>query len=68
MKVDDNTPAQKGGILVGDILITLDGHDIRDSEDLQLLLSGERVGKTLPANVIRGNAIQTLQITVAERK
>ena len=68
VKVDDNTPAQKGGILVGDILITLDGHDIRDSEDLQLLLSGERVGKTLPANVIRGNAVQTLQITIGERK
>lgn len=68
VKVDDNSPAQKGGILVGDILITLDGHDIRDSEDLQLLLSGDRIGKTLPANVIRGNAVQTLQITVGERK
>ena len=68
VKVDNNTPAQKGGILVGDILVALDGHDIRDSEDLQLLLSGERVGKTLPVSVIRGNAVQILQITVGERK
>lgn len=68
VKVDDNTPAQKGGILVGDILVALDGHDIRDSEDLQLLLSGERVGKTIPVSVIRGNAIQTLQVTIGHRQ
>src|SRR2546421_6272270 len=53
VKVDENSPAQKGGLLIGDILVALDGHAISDAEDLQVLLVGERVGKTIPVEVIR---------------
>lgn len=68
VKVDENSPAQKGGVLVGDILVALDGHTIHDSENLQILLAGERVGKTIPVEVIRGNAVQTLQVTIGQRQ
>lgn len=68
VKVDENSPAQRGGILLGDILVTLDGHAIKDSEDLQLLLSGERVGKAVPVGVIRGNTLRTLTVTIGERQ
>jgi S1-C subfamily serine protease len=54
-------------LLIGDILITLDGHAIHDAEDLQLLLTGERVGKAVPVEVIRGTALQTLLITIGQR-
>jgi len=67
VKVDENSPAQRGGIMLGDILISLDSHEIKDSEDLQIVLSGDRVGKSIPVEVIRGNAIQTLQVTVGQR-
>jgi S1-C subfamily serine protease len=68
VKVDDNSPAQQGGILVGDILVALDDHQINDAEELQLLLVGDRVGKEIPIAVIRGNALQTLQVTIGQRK
>jgi S1-C subfamily serine protease len=68
VKVDDNSPALQGGVMVGDILVALDGHVLNDSEELQLLLVGDRVGKTIPLEVIRGNALQTLQITIGQRK
>jgi S1-C subfamily serine protease len=68
VKVDENSPAQKGGLMLGDILVALDGHTITDSEDLQVLLTGDRVGKAIPIDVIRGNALQTLQVTVGQRK
>jgi S1-C subfamily serine protease len=68
VKVDENSPAQKGGLMLGDILVALDGHAITDSEDLQVLLTGDRVGKAIPVDVIRGNALQTLQVTVGQRK
>src|SRR5579859_716791 len=48
VKVDEQSPAQKGGLLIGDILVALDGHDINDSEDLQVLLTGDRVGRAIP--------------------
>ncbi len=68
VKVDDDSPAQKGGLMLGDILVGLDGKTINDTEDLQAVLVHNRVGKTIPLEVIRGNTLQTLQITVGQRK
>lgn len=68
VQVEENSPAQQGGLLLGDILVGLDEHVITDSEDLQLLLTSERVGKAIPIEVIRGNAVQKLTLTPGQRK
>ncbi|HEU0003123.1 MAG TPA: trypsin-like peptidase domain-containing protein [Ktedonobacteraceae bacterium] len=68
VKVDENSPAQQGGILLGDILVKLDGHAVRDSEDLQVVLAGGRAGKTVPIEVIRGNKLHTLSVTIGQRQ
>ena len=67
VKVDDDSPAQKGGLLLGDILVALDGQAIDDAEELRVLLSSNRVGKTIPLEIIRGGKLQTLQVTVGQR-
>ncbi|MBE3561174.1 MAG: trypsin-like peptidase domain-containing protein [Ktedonobacteraceae bacterium] len=68
LKVDENSPAHRGSLLVGDILIALDGQSLNDTGDLHRLLVGERVGKTVPVEVIRGTALQTLQVTIEQRR
>lgn len=68
IKVEENSPAQKGGVLIGDILVTLAGRAIKDSEDLHIVLASDYVDKTIPVEVIRGNAVQTLQVTVGQRQ
>lgn len=68
VKVDDDSPAQKGGLMLGDILVGLDGNVVNDSEDLQTVLTNNRVGKTVPVEVISGNTLHTLQVTVGQRK
>src|SRR6266566_1437614 len=68
LKVDEGSPAQNGGLMLGDILVGIDGQAIIDSEELQALLTNNRVGKTIPLEVIRGNTLQTLQVTVGQRK
>jgi len=68
VKVDDDSPAQKGGLMLGDILVGLDRNVVDDSEDLQTVLTNNRVGKTIPVEVIRGNTLHTLQVTVGQRK
>jgi S1-C subfamily serine protease len=67
VQVDENSPAQKGGLILGDILITLDGQALKDAEDLRALLTGDRVDKTIPLEVIRGGKLQTLQVTIGQR-
>jgi S1-C subfamily serine protease len=68
VRVENGSPAAKGGLMVGDLLVSFDGQALHDTEDLQALLSGERVGKSLPVGVIRGGQLITAQVTVGERR
>ncbi|GAB4217339.1 MAG: trypsin-like peptidase domain-containing protein [Roseiflexaceae bacterium] len=68
VRVEPNSPAEASGLLMGDILVGLAGQTIGDTDDLQALLTGEHVGKALPAEVIRGGVVQTLQVTIGQRK
>ena len=65
--VEDGSPAGRGGIIIGDILATLDGQPVEDTEDLLALLTGERVGRSVPVGVVRGGEPRTLDVTVGER-
>jgi len=61
------SPALLGGLLLGDILVTLDGREVDDGEALQALLGGERVGRAVAIQVLRGGALVTLAVTVGQR-
>jgi S1-C subfamily serine protease len=65
--VEDGSPAGRGGLMIGDILATLDGQPVEDTEDLLVLLTGERVGREVEVKVIRGGESRTLQVSVGER-
>jgi S1-C subfamily serine protease len=65
--VEDGSPAGRGGLLIGDILATLDGQPVEDTEDLLVLLTGERVAQTAQIKVVRGGELQTLEVTIGER-
>lgn len=66
--VDEDGPAHKGGILLGDILVGLDGKTITDGEVLVALLAGDRIGKSVTVDVIRGGELKTVDVTISERK
>jgi S1-C subfamily serine protease len=61
------SPALRGGVLLGDILVTLDGQTVDDGEALQALLGGDRVGRPVAIQVLRGGALVTLEVTVGQR-
>jgi serine protease DegQ len=65
--VEDGSPADRGGLMVGDIVATLDGQPVEDTDDLLVLLSGERVGRPVPVKVLRGGEPKDLDVTVGER-
>jgi serine protease DegQ len=65
--VEDGSPADRGGLMVGDIVATLDGRPVEDTDDLLSLLSGERVGSPVPVGVVRGGEPRELSVTVDER-
>jgi len=67
VRVEDGSPAEKAQLLVGDILLSIDGKAISDADDLLAALSGDRVGTTVNLQVMRGGAAQTVPITVGQR-
>jgi S1-C subfamily serine protease len=67
VEVAPDSPALRGGLLLGDILVTVDGHAVVDGEALQGFLGGDRVGRTVAIEVLRGGASVTLEVTVGQR-
>jgi S1-C subfamily serine protease len=67
MEVHPGRPADKAGIVIGDILISLAGQPVTGLEDVQSHLVGDAIGKTLPLKFVRGGSIQDGSIVVAER-
>lgn len=67
LNVEPESPAERAGLLLGDILVLLDEEAIGNIEQLQNVLGGESVGNTLSAVVIRGGAPLRLSIIVGER-
>ena len=61
------SPAARGGLLLGDILVAVDGQAVDDGESLQALLSGERVGRSIGVQVLRGGMPLALDVTVGQR-
>jgi S1-C subfamily serine protease len=61
-------PADKAGLLLGDILVGFGGAPIRDTDDLLAQLTVERIGTAVDARVVRGGELRELSITVGERQ
>ncbi|MCU1382934.1 MAG: hypothetical protein JWL71_1631 [Acidobacteria bacterium] len=66
--VTSGGPAGTAGILVGDVLLAFDGHPVEAPEQLLDLLLGDRVGKKVTLEVLRGAASMQLTVTVGERQ
>jgi len=67
VRVEPGSPAEQGGLMLGDVLTAFDGTTLSDTDELQALLGGERVGKAVPMQLLRGGTITTLEVTVGQR-
>jgi serine protease DegQ len=65
--VERGQPADRAGLMVGDILIGLDSLPIEDHDTLLERLAGEKVGKTVPYEVVRGGRLMQGSIQLEER-
>lgn len=66
--LEENGPAQSGGLFVGDTITAVGGQPVGDPDDLFAALNSETVGKPTPVEVLRGGKPETVTVTVGERK
>ena len=64
--VEKSGPAEKGGLLAGDVITKFDGKMITTSGDLPRAVGATKPSKTVPVEILRKGAVKTLNVSVGE--
>lgn len=67
LSVEPGGPADQGGLMIGDVLLKLNGHALADTDEMQTALGAQAVGNTVTLDLLRGGEVKTVQATVGER-
>ena len=67
ISVEPGSPAEAGGLTLGDTLLSVHGEPVRRLDDLLSLLSGELVGEEVLIRILRGGESGEQKVTVGER-
>ena len=68
LEVEADGPADQAGVVIGDILVALEGKPVQKLEDVQAHLHSENIGKKVRVTFLRGGAPRDVEIVVGERK
>src|SRR5262245_27896868 len=65
--IEADGPAARAGVMLGDVLVALEGRPLRDPGDIQAILAGRRVGTAVRAGILRAGTPLDVTITLGER-
>lgn len=65
VSVEQGSAAEKGGLFLGDTLVSLDGTAVRHMDDLFTSLDGGLIGKAVTARILRSGRVEELTVTPA---
>jgi S1-C subfamily serine protease len=57
VSVEPNSPAKKAGLLIGDVVLSLDGNKVGSLYDIERLLTQELIGKAVKLAVLRSEKL-----------
>jgi serine protease Do len=63
-----DTPAAEAGIEVGDVIVEFDGHAVKESTDLPLIVARTPIGKSAEVKLVRNGKSQTVSVKIGELK
>jgi S1-C subfamily serine protease len=66
--VEPGSPAERAGILPGDVIVAFGGMPLRGIDDLQARLTEREVGVSSPLTVVRGVEVVTLDVVPRESR
>ncbi len=65
--VEPGSPAEKGGVLLGDVLVEIEGKPVPETDAVQEILHTFKVGQAIELKLVRGGALSTASLTLAAR-
>jgi serine protease Do len=63
--LDDKGPAKPAGIEAGDVIVSFDGHEVKEMRDLPRIVADTPVGKDVEVVIIRDGKEQTKTVKIA---
>jgi S1-C subfamily serine protease len=66
--VEPGGPAANAGILLGDIVVRIDGSELKGAHGLLAALDSEKVGQSVTVDVVRGGTLVQVNVVVGERR
>jgi S1-C subfamily serine protease len=67
VSVEPGSPADKGGLTLGDTLLSLDGSPLRRLDELLDLLSHELVDREVALRILRAGETREMKVSIGER-
>lgn len=67
VSVEPDSPAEKGGLTLGDTIVAVASIAVQNHDDLLAALSGDKIGTAVPLTILRGGQAQTVDVVVGER-
>jgi len=67
VNVRPDSPAGAGGLIIGDVVLSIGDAVIAEPEDVVAALRPERVGQTVTVRIVRGGEPRELRVAVGER-
>jgi S1-C subfamily serine protease len=67
-QIETGSPAEKAGLLPGDVVVKLDGVDVHGVDDLIRILDRDRIDRALTMDVLRLGRLREIDIRPVERK
>nr|VFK37821.1 MAG: serine protease Do [Candidatus Kentron sp. SD]VFK42488.1 MAG: serine protease Do [Candidatus Kentron sp. SD]VFK78151.1 MAG: serine protease Do [Candidatus Kentron sp. SD] len=65
-KILPDSPAEKTGFRVGDIVLDFNGQEVQHSSDLPPMVGGSEVGSRMPVTILREGDRKTLHVVIEE--
>ncbi len=66
VQVVEGSPAALAGLAIEDLILDVDGVPMNGADDLQRLMVGDSIGKTVPVRLYRGGRVLVIEVTLAE--
>ncbi len=67
VSVEPDSPAETGGLTMGDTIVSIGDTAVRHHDDLLAELTGSHIGTAVPVKIVRGGQAQTVEVMVGER-
>lgn len=68
VQIDPNSPGARGGLLIGDVILGLNGAAISDVDDLRQSLRSQAAGQAIEVRLMRGGEEKQLTVVLGEEE